>query len=199
MKILREIKKYSITAIIVSAIIGAIFIIFPNECIKYMSLAIGIGLILMGVGGVINYVVKRDSDFALALSIVSMITGIVVCVKYERIISIIIVLIGVFIMSTGLFNLITGVRVIVSKTVTGWITIVMSFAEIVFGIIAIFQSRQLTAGIVVFIGVSLILYSVLDILAFFQVKKLVNKLNDIVVNNSEIQTDATVIEEYYED
>jgi uncharacterized membrane protein HdeD (DUF308 family) len=192
MKVLKQIKKYSLVSIIISVVIGVLFIAFPGKCIKYMSLAIGIALIIMGIVGIVNYFVEKASGFTLALGIIILIVGIIVCAKYKAIISLIVVLFGVFILATGLFNFATSIKVITSSFVSGWFTMILSIVTSVFGVVAITKSTELTETIVQFIGVSLIAYAVLDIIAFVQVKKLAKSVID---TNSDIETDATIIEE----
>lgn len=203
MKILSEIKKYSIVLAVITAVVGALFIIFPTQSIMYMSLSVGVALIIMGISSVISYLLNKNTAFSLALGLVVIIAGIVVCVKYKAIVSAIVIVFGIFILSTGLFNLLTGVRVLFSKMLTGWITTVISVVEIVFGIIAITKSTQLSEGIVQFIGVALILYTVLGIISFIQVKKLFDEVKQTVDNtidvnfntNGEVETTATIVEE----
>jgi uncharacterized membrane protein HdeD (DUF308 family) len=192
MNVLKEIKKYSLVSVIIAIVIGILFVAFPGKCIKYMSLAIGIALIIMGAVGIINYFAKKSSGFTLALGIIIFIVGIIVCAKYRAIISIIVVIFGIFILATGMFNFATGIKVIASSLVSGWVTLILSIATSIFGIIAITKSTELTETIVQFIGVSLIIYAILDIIAFVQVRKLAKSLS---VDSDDIETDATIIEE----
>lgn len=195
MKILKEAKKYSLVIIGICAVVGLLFLLFPSQCIKYMSLAVGIALIIMGGAGIVGYFLNKYGGFTLALGIISAIVGIVICVKYKAIISVVVGILGIFILATGLFNLVTGIKIIVSSIVSGWITLVMSVAEVVFGIIAITKSTQLTEGIVQFLGVALLFYAVLDLIAFFQVRKIFKSAKDVIAESGDIITDAEIIEE----
>lgn len=195
MGFLKNVKKFSIIAIIVSAVIGFLFLVFPGQCIKYISLAFGIALIVMGAGGIIGYLTNKNNGFTLALGIISAIAGIIICVRYQAIISVIVVLLGIFILATGLFNLFTGIKIVASSLVSGWVTLVMSVAEVIFGIIAITKSTQLTESIVQFLGVALILYAVIDLIAFIQVKKAYNDTMNVINSNGDIEVDAVEIED----
>lgn len=195
MGFLKNVKKFSIIAIIVSAVIGILFLIFPGQCIKYISLAFGIALIVMGAGGIIGYLTNKNNGFTLALGIISALAGIIICVRYQAIISVIVVLLGIFILATGLFNLFTGIKIVASSLVSGWVTLVMSVTEVIFGIIAITKSTQLTESIVQFLGVALILYAVIDLIAFIQVKKAYNNTMNIINSNGDIEVDAVEIED----
>lgn len=195
MGFLKNVKKFSIIAIIVSAVIGILFLVFPGQCIKYISLAFGIALIVMGAGGIIGYLTNKNNGFTLALGIISALAGIIICVRYQAIISVIVVLLGIFILATGLFNLFTGIKIVASSLVSGWVTLVMSVTEVIFGIIAITKSTQLTESIVQFLGVALILYAVIDLIAFIQVKKAYNNTMNVINSNGDIEVDAVEIED----
>lgn len=195
MGFLNQVKKYSIIAIAVSLISGILFVAYPDKCIKYMSLAIGVLLIGMGAAGIISYFINKSSGFTLALSIIILIVGIIVCAKYRAIISIIVAIFGIFILATGLFNFATSIKIITSSLVSGWITLVLSIATSVFGIVAITKSTELTQTIVQFIGIALIVYAVLDIIAYIQVRRLGKTVKTAIDNSGDIETEGTIIEE----
>ncbi|MFR5877021.1 MAG: DUF308 domain-containing protein [Eubacterium sp.] len=195
MGFLNQVKKYSIIAIAVSLISGILFVAYPDKCIKYMSIAIGVLLIGMGAAGIISYFINKSSGFTLALSIIILIVGIIVCAKYRAIISIIVAIFGIFILATGLFNFATSIKIITSSLVSGWITLVLSIATSVFGIVAITKSTELTQTIVQFIGIALIVYAVLDIIAYIQVRRLGKTVKTAIDNSGDIETEGTIIEE----
>ena len=195
MKFLERVKNLSIVSIIIAIVLGVLFIAFPDKCVTYFSLAIGISMILLGVAGVIGYFINKSSAFTLALGIVTAIVGIIICVKYQTIISLIVILFGIFILASGIFNLVTAIKVIASSMVFGWVTLGLSVVTSVFGIIAITKAQDLTLTIVRFIGASLIIYAVLDLISFFQVKKLVKEVKSQVEATGDIQTEGTIVEE----
>ena len=200
MNFIAKVKKLSITAAILSAVIGLVFVIFPEQCITFAALAIGIALIILGLSGVINYFRKEVGPFILSLGIIVVITGIVVCVKYEAIISLIVVILGIFMISTGIFNLITSIKMVMLSSLSGWFTILLAVLNIIFGIVAMFNSSALTVSIVRFIGIALLFYCVLGIVSYFQVKYLFKKVNkdteqdeNIVLPNGDIKTEGKEI------
>jgi uncharacterized membrane protein HdeD (DUF308 family) len=195
MKILKEVKKYSLIVIALSLVIGLLFVIFPAQCIKYTAIIIGVAFILMGIASIISYCVNKSSGFTLALGIITAIVGAIICAKYKSIISIIVIICGIFILATGIFNFITSIKVVVSHLFSGWFTMAMAIATMVFGIVAISKSSQLTEAIVQLIGVALLVYAVMDIVAYVQVKKLTKDVGNAFNKTSDIETDATIIEE----
>ena len=193
--IIKQIKKLSVGAIIISLLAGVLFIAFPDKCITYISLAVGIGLIVIGVSGIINFLIDKSSAVSLVMGIIVALLGIFVCIKYQAIISFIIVIIGVFILIMGIFNFVTAIKVIASSVFFGWVTLAMSVLTAAFGVIAITKSGQLTIAVVQFIGVALIVYAVMDILSYIQVRRLAKNVQQAIASAGDIETDATIVEE----
>lgn len=188
---LKGLKRFSIATIIVSAIMGVLFIAFPSKCIEYISLVVGVSLIVTGIISVVSYIVERDTKLPLVLGTISLISGIIVCVKYRAIISIIVVILGIFILTSGIVDMATSIRSIMLFRKSGWFTMLLSVITIVFGIVAITKSAQLTDGIVRFIGAALIVYAVLDLVTYIQVNSKVKQVKDAVDSISDIEVEAT--------
>lgn len=188
---LKGLKRFSIATIIVSAIMGVLFIAFPSKCIQYISLVVGVSLIVTGIISVVSYIVERDTKLPLVLGTISLISGIIVCAKYRAIISIIVVILGIFILTSGIVDMATSIRSIMLFRKSGWFTMLLSVITIVFGIVAITKSAQLTDGIVRFIGAALIVYSVLDLVTYIQVNSKVKQVKDAVDSISDIEVEAT--------
>lgn len=188
---LKGLKRFSIATIIVSAIMGVLFIAFPSKCIQYISLVVGVSLIVTGIISVVSYIIERDTKLPLVLGTISLISGIIVCAKYRAIISIIVVILGIFILTSGIVDMATSIRSIMVFRKSGWFTMLLSVITIVFGIVAITKSAQLTDGIVRFIGAALIVYAVLDLVTYIQVNSKVRQVKDAVDSISDIEVEAT--------
>lgn len=188
---LKGLKRFSIATIIVSAIMGLLFIAFPSKCIQYISLVVGVSLIVTGIISVVSYIIERDTKLPLVLGTISLISGIIVCAKYRAIISIIVVILGIFILTSGIVDMATSIRSIMLFRKSGWFTMLLSVITIIFGIVAITKSAQLTDGIVRFIGAALIVYAVLDLVTYIQVNSKVKQVKDAVDSISDIEVEAT--------
>ena len=188
---LKGLKRFSIATIIVSAIMGVLFIAFPSKCIQYISLVVGVSLIVTGIISVVSYIIERDTKLPLVLGTISLISGIIVCAKYRAIISIIVVILGIFILTSGIVDMATSIRSIMLFRKSGWFTMLLSVITIIFGIVAITKSAQLTDGIVRFIGAALIVYAVLDLVTYIQVNSKVKQVKDAVDSISDIEIEAT--------
>ena len=193
---LKGLKRFSIATIIVSAIMGVLFIAFPSKCIQYISLVVGVSLIVTGIISVVSYIIERDTKLPLVLGTISLISGIIVCAKYRAIISIIVVILGIFILTSGIVDMATSIRSIMLFRKSGWFTMLLSVITIIFGIVAITKSAQLTDGIVRFIGAALIVYAVLDLVTYIQVNSKVKQVKDAVDSISDIEVEATEQQNY---
>lgn len=195
MKFLQEVKKLSLATIIVSAVLGILFIAFPSQSIKYLSLIVGIGLIAIGIAAVVSYCIDKRAKFTLVLGVIVLICGIVICAKYREIINLIVMIFGIFILASGIVDLVTGLKAAVISRAAGITTVVLSVISIIFGIVAITKSAALTDGIIQFIGVALIVYAVVDAVTYFEVKNLFGSVKKAVDDVGDIETNATIVEE----
>lgn len=196
---IKGLKKFSIATIAVAVVLGIVFIAFPSQCIDYISLIVGISMIAIGVIAIVTYIADRSSVLPLLLGIPLLICGIIVCARHRAIISIIVVLFGIFITTSGLVNIATSMRSLAFNGVAGWLTMALSVVTVIFGIVAITKSSQLTDGIVRFIGAAFIVYAVLGIVSLIQVKHMTDKVRKAVDSVSDIEVDATVESEQDED
>ncbi len=187
---LKGLKKFSISTIIVSAVLGVLFIAFPDKCIQYISLFVGAALIVIGAVAVVTYLLDRNTILPLVLGIIVLVTGIVICAKYRQIISIIVVIFGIFILISGLVDFVASFKSIAILRLSGWFTLVLSVITIIFGIVAITKSAALTDSIVRFIGAALIIYAVLDLVSFIQVNAMAKKIKQKIDAQSDIIVEA---------
>lgn len=192
---IKGLKKFSIGTIAVAVVLGIVLIAFPSQCIDYISLIVGISMIAIGLIAIITYIADRASTLPLVLGILVLICGIIVCSRYRAIISIIVVLFGIFITTSGLVNIATSIRSLVFNGVAGWLTMALSVVTVIFGIVAITKSSQLTEGIVRFIGVSFIVYAVLGVVSLIQVKHMTDKVKGAVDSVSDIEVDAKEVDD----
>ncbi|MCC8073732.1 MAG: DUF308 domain-containing protein [Clostridiales bacterium] len=175
-KLFYKAKNLSIITIIASIVIGLFLLINPESTIKYVSLFFGVTLIILGVGALVSYFTKMKSVFLSILGTLAIIAGIVVCVKYKSIITVILFMCGLFIIVSGVTDLFTALKA--KRHVSGiWIfSVVMSVITIVLGMIVIFNPFDSMLTLTRILGFGLILYAVMDLIAFIEVHKLV-KIN----------------------
>ncbi len=192
--ILVKIKNLSIITIVASLIIGVVLIIKPGETLQVVSLICGVSVILLGVAAWIMYFVKDNSMFMAILGTISLIAGIIVCVKYKSIITIMLILFGAFLIVSGVVDLASAIK---AKKIggVGWkVSIIMAAAMIILGIIVTVNPFSSMEMITRFLGVGLIYYAVMDFIAFFQIKRVAGLETVVDKNVTEISVTQDDIE-----
>lgn len=198
-KLLMEIKKYSLIGAIVLAVLGVLLIAAPSKMLRYTAFIIGGVCIACGVYAIISYIVNKASSFVLTLGIISTITGIVICAAYRQIVSIIIFILGIILLAGGVVDLVNSVYVAVSRRRSWILTVILSVASIVLGIISITNPFDTQEKIVQFVGAGLVVFAVVDIIAYIQVmaisKEVQSKISRSGGENSAVEVDYEEVDD----
>lgn len=174
-KFFKELKKYSIITIIVTAVLGVLLIAKPDEMIAYTSLIIGIAVILSGVAALINYFVKKDAKLPLVMGIIAVISGVIICCAYRQIVSVMIFFMGIILLVGGVLDLVNSIDV-AKRHYRSWIfTVILSIASIVLGILSIINPFDTQSKIVQLIGGGFVIFAVLELAAYIQVQIIAKK------------------------
>lgn len=187
-----KIKHLSIITVLASLIIGVVLIVRPDEALQTVSLICGVTIILLGIGSWIYYFVKDNLLFLAIMGTLALITGIIICVKYKAIITILLLIFGIFLIISGIIDLISAIDA-KKKNIRGWgISLAMAAAVIILGLIVSANPFDSMVLVTRLLGAALLVYSVMDIIAFFQVKKAASL-------NTVIDTGVTEVEISQED
>lgn len=171
----KELKKYSLITIIVTAVLGVLLIAKPDEMIAYTSLIIGAAVILSGVASLINYFVKKNTKLPLVMGIIAVISGVIICCAYRQIVSVMIFFMGIILLVGGILDLVNSIDV-AKRHYRSWIfTVILSIASIVLGILSIVNPFDTQSKIVQLIGSGFIIFAVLELAAYIQVKIIAKK------------------------
>lgn len=189
-------RSFSVATIAASVLLGLILLIFPEASIAYISIAFGAVLIFLGIWGIVQYFAKKSSSLVLIMGVVVLVCGIIVCVKYRTIISIVELLFGIFLLCSGIVNFISSLQPSVRKTSSWWVTLLLSVVSMAFGIISVIRPFAVSTTLVRFIGAGLLVYAVLDLVAYIRFKKISRAVEDAINRNSEIIDDnARIVED----
>ena len=195
MKLINGIKKLSLASAGVAAVIGILLIVFPMESLKFIALATGITFILIGLYAALCFYENKVDTLTLVLGIILAVIGIVVCIYYKAIVVRIVLFFGVFILITGLFNLVTSIKVISRSVVFGWVDFALSLVTTAIGIVAIFNLKSTTTAIIILVGSALIVYAILDVMLYLQVKKFFNDVQAEIDRQQGINPEGYIIED----
>lgn len=191
-----RLKNLSIITVVFSALTGVVLLVKPEETVKFISILCGALLILLGIGAWASYFTKSKIFLLQILGTLSVIAGIVICVKYQSIISVVLFLFGLFILVSAVVDLFTSIR---ARTVfkRGWIvSFVISLIAAVLGLLIVVNPFNSMMVLVRILGIGLIAYAVADLLAYIQVKKTFTAVQNVIEDmTGEINVDAKEIDD----
>lgn len=166
----------SILSSLVFLLLGILLVVNPDAMVQAVSYVIGVLLIAIGIVKVISYFTSKDDylfyDYRLIYGALCIILGILVTVSGNAIASFFRIIIGIWIILSGIARLDLSIRL--KGTDTGyWIlSLLLSILIFVAGIYIIFAPGT----ILVTLGIILIAYSVMDIIESIIFMANMNKL-----------------------
>lgn len=154
----------SILSSIVFLLLGILLVINPNAIVQAVSYVIGVLLIAMGIVKVISYFTSKDDylfyDYRLIYGALCVILGILVTVSGSAIASFFRIIIGIWIILSGIARLDLSVRLKGSDTGYWILSLLLSILILAAGVYVMFAPGT----ILVTLGVILIAYSIMDII-----------------------------------
>ena len=167
-------KRSSWTDIVISIIFvlfGALLIAKPNETVGAISIILGILFIAMGVLKLVEYyTADTKEDWLLTVALISVVLGIVILFASDAILSVFRVIVGIWIIATGIMDLQTT---LVWKEVKSpyWTTaVLLSMLMMLAGIIILVNPNILFTTM----GIIIVIYGILDIVDRFIFMKKIN-------------------------
>ena len=161
-ELFEKFRSYSIVSIIVSALCGLALLIFPEASIRYISLAFGGALLIMGAVGVVQYFRKTAGPVALSAGLISMVCGVIVCAKYQSILTLVEFLFGASIFCGGIIGL------------------VLTMVSVILGIVCMVNPFHTALALARMLGVALLLYAVMEAVGYVQLRKVGRAVEDAV-------------------
>lgn len=172
-EILIRIKNLSLITIAAGFIIGIILLVKPDESVEFISILCGATVIMLGVGAWISYFTKFKSTFLAILGTLAVIAGIILCVKYRSIISAVLFLFGIFVLVGGVVDLVSALEARKNDLKSWIISVVMAVITIVLGLLVIINPFNSVMALTRILGAGLIVYAVMDLITFIQIRKMV--------------------------
>ena len=175
-----KVKKMNMTSIIFSIIfilIGAFLLARPEDAIHLVSYALGIILVMWGLISVIQFFTDKESQNYLELSFIVgvfvLIFGIIVLIRPNTIASIIPLLLGIWMLINGVTKLSYALTLNKDKNASG--SIIVSILIVILGILLIFNPFAGAKTLVQILGVSIIIYSLLDLIECFTIRRVIKQ------------------------
>ena len=176
-KIMKKTGWTSLLSSIVFAILGIILITNPEGTVKFVSAILGIMFILAGAYKIISYYQNKGKydimNYDIAYGIIAIILGIATIAYSEQISSIFRIIIGIWIVYSSIMRFSLALKL---KTISSniWIySIILAICMFICGLYTIFVSNL----VVVSIGVSILIYAIIDAIEDIIFLVNVNKLS----------------------
>ena len=177
-ELFEKFRSYSIISIIVSALCGLALLIFPAASIRYISLAFGGALLIMGAVGVVQYFRKTAGPVVLSVGLISMVCGVIVCAKYQSILTLVEFLFGAFIFCGGIIGLVIALRR--EMRLLPGVNLALTVVSIILGIVCMANPFHTALALARMLGVALLLYAVMEAVGYAQLRKVGRAVEDAV-------------------
>ena len=168
-----KLKNLSLITIAAGLVTGILLLFQPDKTVQFVSILCGITVIMLGVGAWISYFTKVKSTILAILGSLAIIAGIILCIKYESIISTVLFLFGIFVLISGIVDFISAIDAKKNDLKSWIVSLIMAAATIILGLLVIINPFDSMLVLTKLLGVSLIVYAVMDLITFIQVKKVV--------------------------
>lgn len=175
-------------------IIGILLIAKPEEILSLISIIIGIGLVIIGIFGVINYIrdFKDDEPFSLDIiyGVICLIVGSILITNTKIVGSILPIVLGVWMVINSIIKAEYAMIIKDSDNKDWKITFIFSILALICGILFIFNPFKGAELITQIIGSILVFYSLIDIINIIILKKDIKDFKDeIKKTKKEIEKD----------
>ncbi len=172
---LLSIKKYSILVIIITLVLGVLLVAFPERMLTYVAYILGGGIILCGLVAIINTVIKKGSNLSIVCGAIAVLFGVLICAFHTQIMNAVVFILGICLLVGGVVDLLNSVEIAIAKHRSWILTVVMSIASIVIGILSIVNPFDTRTKVVVLVGIGFILFALLEIASYVQIQMVANR------------------------
>ena len=194
MKLIKSMYKTSLIFSIILFVLGLLLLTNPEGILHAISYTIGIILMVWGIIPIISFFSNKEREtyleFSFVIGVFALIFGLIVMLNPNMIGSIIPVLISIWMIINGITKLSYALSLKECKSTTSTI---IPLLILVCGIILIFNPFGTAIAITQLVGIFLLIYSTLDIIECFSIKKAVKARDKIK------KDDKKVIEAVYEE
>ena len=175
-KFLKRSSWVDMVVSMVFVLFGLLLIVKPLEMMSVISILLGAVFIIIGFLKIVDYFTSKDKeDYLLTMALISVIFGVIVLFCSDVISSIFRIILGIWIIASGIRNFQTSLVWKDVKSGLWTLTVVFAMLMIIAGIVVL-VSDTLALQIV---GVIILIYAILDLItrAVF-IKKVKNYLDD---------------------
>ena len=170
---------------IVFCIIGAVFIALPEPSLLSVSRMLGVAMIIFGAIKLVGYFSKDlyrlAFQFDLQFGLLMMILGIAMLVRPAKLLSTMMIALGVAIVADALFR----IRIAIDAKKFGisawWLIVIAAVLTAAFGVMVAFHPLESAKALMSMLGIALITQGILNlIVVVFTVKIIKNQYPDVI-------------------
>ena len=157
-------KRSSWTDMVISIIFilfAALLIAKPNETVGAISILLGILFIAMGVLKLVEYYTSDSKeDWLLTVALISVVLGIIILFASDAILSVFRVIVGIWIIATGIMDLQTTLVWKEVKSPYWTVAVCLSILMMLAGIVILINQNILFTTM----GIMIVIYGILDLI-----------------------------------
>lgn len=184
----KSMYRTSVVFSIILCLIGIFLLSKPEVTLHAISYVIGILLIVWGIIPIITFITNKEKEsyleFSFICGVFSCLFGIIIMINPNIIGSIIPFLIGTWMIINGIIKL--SYSITLNKESNATISIMISIIILICGLLLIFNPFGGAVVLTKLIGVFTIIYSLLDLIECFTLKRTVKKFNKDIKKNDKI-------------
>ncbi len=184
-----SIKRELIFANIAVIVLGILIVIFPESSTLIICRAVGVVLTIWGFFRIGFYFIHRIEtafgSFGLVQGVAILGFGIYFLISPESLASFLTVILSIVLIVGGAMKLQYGIDLARVRVKYWWIPLAVAGVMLTLGIIAIIDPFGVAKNLMLFIGISLIVNGITDLLAIVFVSIMINKLSKAEVEINE--------------
>lgn len=167
--------RSSLITSIVLVVVGILLIVKPEEILSLISIIIGVGLVVMGIFGVVNFIKDIQDNNPMSLDLIygalCLIVGSVLITNTKIVGSILPIVLGIWMVINSIIKA-QYATILKEDNNREWqLTLIISILTLVCGILFIFNPFKGAAVLTQIIGTILVIYAVMDIINIIILKK----------------------------
>lgn len=160
-KFLKRASWIDIVISIIFVLFGLLLIAKPNETIGAISIILGIVFIAMGVLKLVEYyTADTREDWLLTVALITVVIGVVILFTSNAIISLFRVILGIWIIATGIMDLQTAIKWKEVKSPYWTATVLFAILMMLAGIVILVNQNIVFTTL----GIIIVIYGILDII-----------------------------------
>ena len=174
---------------IITMIIGVLFIVFPAGMESALSIIVGVGVLVVAVFMLIGAIIAGIGNAipGIIIAILLGIIGVWIILNPLDFARIIPIAVGIMIVIHGLSDFITSFTVRTLGVKTWWIMLIGAIISIAFGLICIFYSFGVLTVSFIFMGIMLILDSIITFIVNIRSNKYRRDIGDVEIKSKVIK------------